>query len=267
MRDARLAVVSISLLFVFATAAAAQQLVPAVPPSSTDTTFVEPLTPDQDRELDDWLSAMEKWRRDDAKWHNRTRRDGWGRIVSRKLPPDAPSWLPARCDSIAAPDLTDLPERLAKACRLVADPSADIGSVQPRATAARVAAEKPAKHSSFLTRLHLDGLWTTASTQERAYGLVGSHLSLVDVGRLQIFGPPGVILLSVPDGYGSRRMTLGYTWGISVRLSEMRLFGQRDMTLFLNISKVWVNGNSGDRTNARGFDAMGFSLAPRKKPR
>jgi hypothetical protein len=267
MRDARLAVVSSSLLFVFATAAAAQPLVPPAPPPSADTTFVEPLTPDQDRELDDWLSAMEKWRRDDAKWQNRTRRNGWGRIVSRKLPPDAPSWLPAHCASTAAPDPTDLPERLAKACRLVADPSAHIGSIRPRATAARVAAEKPPKHSSFMTRLHLDGLWTTASAQERAYGLVGSHLSLVDVGRLQIFGPPGVILLSVPDGYGSRRMTLGYTWGISVRLSEVRLFGQRDMTLFLNVSKVWVNGNSSNRTNARGFDAMGFSLAPRKKPR
>src|SRR4029450_7244730 len=137
MRDARLAVVSSSLLFVLTTAAGAQHQVPSVPPSSTDTTFVEALTPDQDRELDDWLKAMEKWRHDDAKWRNRTRRDGWGRIVSRKLPPDAPSWLPARCASTAAPDLTDLSERLPKACRLVADPTADIGAVQPRATAAR----------------------------------------------------------------------------------------------------------------------------------
>jgi len=122
------------------------------------------------------------------------------------------------------------------------------------------------KHTSFLTRVHIDGLWTTASSNNRFYGLVGSHVSLVDVGRLQVFGPPGVLLLSVPDASGSRRITLGYTWGLSVRLADVRIFGPtRDMTLFLNVSKVWIATGSEGQGTSRGYDMMGFSIAPRKK--
>jgi hypothetical protein len=90
-------------------------------------------------------------------------------------------------------------------------------------------------------------------------------VSLVDVGRLQVFGPPGVLLLSVPDGENSRRITLGYTWGVSLRLTDVRLFAPtRNMTLFLNVSKVWLDFGD-ERSKFRGFDIAGFSLAPRRK--
>jgi hypothetical protein len=241
-----------------ATAASAQQLSLPGPPV-TSTVYVEPLTPEQEREIDAWLAAMDVWRRDEAKWNNRPKRDGWGRIAARRPRPDAPSWLAAYCDSAAAAGINDLPERSVKACRLHDEPRAAISSTGTQAPAAPIDAEKPPKHSTFLTRVHLDGLWTTTSTQGRAYGLVGSHVSLVDVGRLQIFGPPGVLLLSVPDVDGSRRVTLGYTWGVSLRLVDVRLFDQKDMTLFLNVSKVWIGGGG------QGLDIVGFSLAPRRK--
>ena len=97
----------------------------------------------------------------------------------------------------------------------------------------------------------------------RSYGLIGSHLSLVDIGRVQVFGPPGVMLLSVPDGRGSRRLELGYTWGVSVRLADMRLFGGREMTLFVNFTKVWVE--TGSATGRQAYDIVGFSVAPLRK--
>ena len=260
MRGAGLLAVCCCLVLGSAGFAAAQPLPPeAAPPAQFD---IGPLTPEQDRDLTAWLAATEKWQRYDLKWQNRPARDGWARIVARQPVPDAPGWLEHECAIRKSAGVLELEQRIADGCRLLADPRASIAGGYAQAQAAKLA-EAPAKHSSFLTRMHIDGLWTTAETTGRIYGLVGSHFSLVDVGRVQVFGPPGVILLSVPAMDGGRQVTLGYTWGVSVRLSDMRL-GDRDMTLFLNVSKVWVNAQS-ETPNAQGFEAIGFSLAPRKK--
>jgi hypothetical protein len=143
------------------------------------------------------------------------------------------------------------------------DPAAT--AIAASTAAARAAAEKVHKNT-FFTRIHLDGAWTSTSTDYRIYGLVGSHISLVDVGRLQFFGPPGIILLSMPDGRGSHEFRPGYTWGISVRLADLRLVSPtKNMTLFLTVAKVWVTGGSAyDRLAPGGYDIAGFSIAPRK---
>jgi hypothetical protein len=237
----------------------------AIVAAGQDTIALDSLSQDQDRELTTWLEVMAKWQRYQARWGNRPARDDLGRIAPRKPVPDPPRWLSARCERAAAAH-TDLDPRETTACRLVDDPRASMDAVPTPVQTARLEDEKPDKHTSFLTRVHIDGLWTTASSNNRFYGLVGSHVSLVDVGRLQVFGPPGVLLLSVPDASGSRRITLGYTWGLSVRLADVRIFGPtRDMTLFLNVSKVWIATGSEGQGTSRGYDMMGFSIAPRKK--
>lgn len=219
------------------------------------------LSPAQDRELAKWLKAMEKWQRYDARWFNRPARDRLGRVTARQPPPDPPEWLGAHC---AAAGVLDADGRTTTACRLFEDPRAPMGSVPAHVQAARLAAEEGPKHSSFLTRVHIDGLWTTTSTNGRFYGIIGSHVSLVDVGRLQVFGPPGVLLLSVPNGEGSRRLTLGYTWGLSIRLTNVRVFGSKKMTLFVNVSKVWTASGADNAGTSRGYDIVGLSLAPSK---
>lgn len=261
MRRIRPFAVSCILMSGLAASAAAQTF----PPPAVVPAVVEPLSPDQDRELDAWLSEMEKWQSFLAKNNNRPARDPLGRIVARPRRPAAPAWLHAHCAALEGAGIVDLQERTARACRLAADAPApaDPGRVQTQA--ARVDAEKPDKYSSFLRRIHLDGLGITPSSGARAYGIVGSHLTLVDVGRVQVFGPPGVLLLSVPDVGGNRRITLGYTWGVSVRLTDVRL-AAADMTLFLTVSKVWVSGSGDHRVDeAGGFQIAGLSLAPRKK--
>ena len=228
--------------------------------SSATFDFVEPLSPDQEEALDAWLAAMESWRRYDAKHQNRPARDVLGRVAARRPMPAAPAWLPQHCAAAANAGIGDLEERIATACRLLVDPQASPARVQ--AQASRDAAEQPDRYSSFLTRIHLDGLGITTSSGPRVYGIIGSHLTLVDVGRVQVFGPPGVLLLSVPDA-GGRRMTLGYTWGVSLRLTDVNLLkASRRMTLFLTFSKLWVNGAGPD---ASGLQIVSLSLAPRKK--
>lgn len=248
-------------IWIIMVATAAAQGPPAQPPPASNPGFMG-LSPGQEREIDQWLSAMEKWQQYDATWRNRPVRDTWGRIVPRRTPPDPPAWLEAHCTAAAA-EVLEPDERTVKACRLLADPRAGTESLP--AQAARMQDETPPRRSSFWTRVHVDGLWTTSATGRWFYGIIGSHVTLVDIGRLQVFGPPGILLLSVPDGPDSRRITIGYTWGVSVRLTDVRLFAPtRNMTLFLNVSRVWAD--SGDaEPNLGGLDMVGFSLAPKRK--
>jgi hypothetical protein len=224
------------------------------------------LSAPQRAELDAWMHGMHKWQRMDKRWHNQPVHDVFGRILERVPRPAPPEWLESRCAAIGEAVKTSR-EPLAAACRVLAEMDEDVPVQELRAatTASRLAHERVEKNT-FLTRVHIDGLWTSTSSDVRLYGLVGSHISLVDVGRVQFFGPPGVILLSVPDASGERHVRAGYTWGMSVRLGDVRLFApSKNMTLFLTISKVWVPGGTPmERLQPGGFDIAGFSLAPRR---
>jgi len=248
-------------ILTLATAAAAQPLASPQTPPAVTTFDIAALTPDQDGQLAVWLSAMEKWQKYDERWRNRPVHDGWGRVVARKAPPDAPAWLPVHCAALVEAHLVGIDGEVEQACRLVEDPRTKLNS---SLLAAQAAGEK-SKHSAFLSRIHLDGLWTTTQNGSRFYGIIGSHLSLVDVGRLQVFGPPGVMLLTVPDGHGGRRGTFGYTWGISLRLADVRVGAPtKNLTLFLNVTKVFVASGASGVQATKGYDIVGFSLAPRK---
>jgi hypothetical protein len=242
------------------TEAAAQAISPSGPLLPPQTFEIVALSPEQQGELTAWLTAVEKWQQYDTRWRNRPVHDGWAHIVERKAPPGAPAWLARRCATMANANVLDLEPRTERACRLLDDPR-----VASAAPIARPAAEDPPKHTSFLTRIHLDALATSSQTQSRVYGIIGTHVSLVDVGRLQLFGPPGVLLVTVPDANGGRRMTFGYTWGLSVRLADISLNSRtKNMTLFVNVSKVWL-GTGETGAAERGYDIVGVSIAPRKK--
>jgi hypothetical protein len=235
-----------------------------LPPSPAE------LSPAESRELDRWLDEMHEWQRFDKRWHNQAAHDPFGRVFTRVERPETPSWLTDRCAALTPSFVAQLQGPLGDACRLLTDLAVDPAAEALRTTTETRRADKEKLHKGTLwTRLHIDGLWTTTSTDARLYGIVGSHISLVDVGRVQFFGPPGVIVLSVPDGRGSRELKMGYTWGMSVRLGDVRLFApSKNFTLFLTMTKVWiVGGGAYDRLNPsmNGFDIAGFSLAPKGK--
>ena len=163
------------------------------------------------------------------------------------------------CQSIVAARMIGFDDRVDHVCRLVDDPRRP----DPAAGPAPVTSEKA--RQSFLTRVHIDGLWTTTQDGARFYGIIGSHISLVDVGRVQVFGPPGVMLLTVPDGHGGRRVSLGYTWGVSLRLADVGIgTPNRNLTLFLNVTKLFGARRRDGSPGPQGYNIVGFSLAPRK---
>ncbi len=247
---------------------ATAQDAPLLPSTPIQISISRPLqlSEDQLQELEQWIDDMAKWQRDEKRWPNSPAHDAYGRIIVRRPQPAPPEWLDRVCTGRDEASLSLLPPRLAEACRLLASRSMDpkAQAIQQQTQTARASKEKLTK-TSFLSRVHLDGLWTTTSSDVRFYGLVGSHISLVDVGRVQFFGPPGVLLLSVPDGRGSRQIRVGYTWGMSVRLADVRLFAPRkNATLFLTVTKCWTVGSNIDRLGSGGFDIAGLSIAPRK---
>jgi hypothetical protein len=253
-----------ALVFALAAPAAAQQPASApapasVPPLAT-TLDITALTPAQDGQLADWLEGMEKWQHYDEKWRNRPVHDYWERIVARKPPPPAPAWLSERCQSIAAMEMTGFDATLDYACRLVEDVRA-----RPDRSTFSAPPDVP-RHSSFLTRIHIDGLWTTTQDGSRFYGIVGTHISMVDVGRLQVFGPPGIMLLTIPNGNGGRRVSVGYTWGVSLRLADVRVGAPtKNFSLFLNLTKLFVGGGAVGVPGTQEYNIVGLSLAPLKK--
>jgi hypothetical protein len=241
--------------------AAAQAVPPAGPPASSPSFDIVALSADQERELSSWLAAVQKWEEYDAKWRNRPIHDGWAHIVPRQAPPPAPDWLAGRCAMLADALALDIEPRTATACRLLDDPA--VASVAP---VSRPVVDPRPTHSMFLTRMHLDGLAATSQTQGRLYGLVGFHVSLVDVGRVQFFGPPGVLLLTVPREGGGRGVAVGYTWGLSIRVTNIRLNSPtKNMTLFVNISKVWPGAGEPAAGSSGGYDIVGLSIAPRRQ--
>jgi hypothetical protein len=222
------------------------------------------LTPQQEADLTSWLAALKKWQQYDEKWRNRPVHNGWGGIAERRPAPGAPEWLAGYCASVAAAGLTGFEARTEVACRVLGDPRSSFEVVPPPLSAPPD--QETSRRSSFLSRLHFDGMWSTTATNGRLYGIVGSHMSLVDIGRIQLFGPPGVMLLTVPDGSGGRQIALGYTWGLSIRLGDVRMGAPtKNMTVFLNVSKLFLGPTEGATASSRSYDIVGFSIAPRKK--
>lgn len=226
-----------------------------------------PLSQEQQKELQKWLDNITAWQRQERRWQNGPAHNNYGNIVERRDQPAPPEWLAGYCTTVVVTRTDSHAPKIERACgalrQLSADPEAE--SIRQKTDALRADHEKVHK-STFFSRVHLDGLWSTTSTDLGYYGLVGSHISLVDVGRVQLFGPPGILVLRMPDTEGTHQIRIGYTWGMSVRLFDFRLFGgERNTTLFLSIAKCWTAGNASDHLNPGGFDIAGFSIAPRKR--
>ena len=69
--------------------------------------------------------------------------------------------------------------------------------------------------ASFLKYLHTDVLWTPSETGAGMQGLVGVHLVVASIGRVNFFGPPGVMLVTQNTSTG-KMVRVASTWGTSI---------------------------------------------------
>jgi hypothetical protein len=123
---------------------------------------------------------------------------------------------------------------------------------------AREEKERPTR-SSFLRWVHTDGLWIPTESGNPTFGLIGVHVAVAKVGRLHIYGPPGVIVLRQRTQHGWM-FRPGFTWGVSIYLTDVRFPGtSRAALLFANLTKCWTHG---DQRN--GMSMAGLSVTWKK---
>jgi hypothetical protein len=115
------------------------------------------------------------------------------------------------------------------------------------------------KHSSFLRKFHLDGAWIpTQVGGVGQYGVIGTHLDVASVGRVHLFGPPGMMLLLEKNAEGSWKIRPALTYGVSVYLTEVP-WGSSHAQLYFNLAKTWSTGSF-----QSGQDLAGLSLSWKK---
>lgn len=113
--------------------------------------------------------------------------------------------------------------------------------------------------TSFLKWVHVDGLWIPAANQLDSFGVIGTHLTVANIGRLYIYGPPGVMLIRQRNGE-QWMLRPAFTWGFSFYLKDLTVPGSgRTVQLFVNLTKVWTEG---DQRN--GMDMVGLSVTFKK---
>jgi hypothetical protein len=155
-------------------------------------------------------------------------------------------------------DCAALPEkarRATEACKTDEERRED--EYQKR-VAERLEKEKPTK-TSFLKWLHFDGLWAPTTWGAGTFGLVGTHVTIANVGRVNFFGPPGVMLL-LENYDGVRSIRPAMTWGVSVYLADFQPPGAGHRAqLFLNLAKAQTFGSG-----QGGMDLAGLSITWKK---
>jgi len=232
---------------------------------------VVPVVQDRDIQLDQvqqhdvtgWIEDV----RDYAAWYDRYRnriaRNIFGVVGERQQIPPVLPWLPAKCELLA--DFVPRPDgSLAEACDLLAFYRSNF-TIEPGAQQATLAQKQNEQHphASFWKHLHLDAGWAGLDYRRQTYGLVGMHVTLPEIaGRVQVYLPPGFLLLSLPDGHGSRTLQPAATVGVSIKMFGFEFPQNRAGTAYFNLAKAFVVDHASSPTGTESdVDLMGLSFA------
>ena len=215
------------------------------------------LQPFQSIERDNWVRDYLAWKKWNQRWFNKIS------LGKRKKRPQPPVWLESHCSQ-----LLENSSQLIMACDLLKEYLEDYKTraLRQRINIERVRKEAPTK-TMFFERIHLDGLWPILDASSYSYGgVAGIHVSLIDIGRVGIFGAPGVMLLSLPDEKGGRKLKIGVDYGISVRLFDFQPpHTKRLYVLHFNFANVWTTpSNSLGVGFQERLSIAGFSVTLKK---
>jgi hypothetical protein len=151
--------------------------------------------------------------------------------------------------------LSEAERRKTEACKTAEEQAEDEYLQRQKEAEAREAR----RNTSFWKWMHVDGMWVSTAMGSTTFGVIGAHLAVANIGRIYLYGPPGVMLLLEPTGEG-RRITPAWTYGVSILVTEFRMPGtDRTTQLFVNIAKTWTVGD-----HRNGMDMGGLSFTWKK---
>ena len=98
--------------------------------------------------------------------------------------------------------------------------------------------------------------------RSHAYGLVGVHVTLPELAkRVQIYLPPGFLLLSIPDGVGGREFKPAATIGVSIKMFRFVFPQGKDGTAYFNLAKAYVINHASSMDMRADVDLIGLSFS------
>lgn len=209
-----------------------------------------------------WMKAVREYASWYDRYRNRISRNIFGLVNQRRQMPPVPEWLPAKCDA-RAEFLSPPPGLLADACDLLAFYRSNF-TIEPRAQQALLARKQSEQdaHASFWKHIHLDAGWGSLDYRTQTYGLVGVHVTLPEIAkRVQIYLPPGFLLLSVPDGHGGRQFEPAATVGVSIKMFGFEFPQNRFGTAYFNVAKAYVVNRASSMSTNAAVDLVGLSFA------
>jgi hypothetical protein len=216
----------------------------------------------EQRELRQWTDDVARYHRWYEQNRNRIAHDIFGFTSGRRELPPVPAWLAGKCDLLGYFDPRPVGE-LPAGCDLLSyyrnDFTEDPAAVQAALTQKQ---NEQDPHASFWKHVHLDAGWTSLDYRMHTYGLVGVHVTLPELAkRVQIFLPPGFLLLAVPDGRGGTSLQPAATIGVSVKMFAFEFPQGKNGTAYFNLAKAYlIDGASGIGGSAA-VDLLGLSFA------
>ena len=217
----------------------------------------------QRQELKRWTDDVQSYQQWYQRNRNRISRNVFGGAGDRREVPPVPDWLPGKCDLLSEFDPPPT-GTLSAGCNLLSLYESNF-TVDPAAQQVLQAQKQNEEdsHSSFWKHVHLDAGWTGLDYRRHAYGLVGVHVTLPELAkRVQIYLPPGFLLLSIPDGYGGRELKPAATIGVSIKMFRFVFPQGKNGTAFFNLAKAYViNRASASVDVSADVDLMGLSFS------
>jgi len=218
------------------------------------------------KQFETWQAGEKKWRDNRRVWGNYSHYRGIR--VSRAKRPDPPSWIQSYCQPELAPGVIT---RLSVVCQaydeyLRYDWTQHLEGPQSAITYSQHVQTGTGDAGGFveflLRHLHYDGMWTNSQNGPRVYGLVGTHLTLAQMGRWYFWGPPGVLLLKQPDGRTDVRITLG----VDFLVGDLPIGYGRRLPIYVSVAKAMDKHEMRalqHNINA-GMDMVGLSISLRR---
>ena len=217
----------------------------------------------------EWQRAEQEWRAWMVEHGGRTVYGRFGSSPAERLQrPEVPAWVPARCEMLDesgfAPD---------EVCRFFAETLAydwpehlETPEPPPLTRVPKPVGEMGDFWTWFRKSLHYDGFWVVPDTRSRAFLLAGVHVAWAQISeRMYLFGP-GVMLVRMNDGAGNSVFRPAQTWGISIRLKDVKLFKSRnEFSLYFNVANGRIHGQAQQFVSeGRGMTVVGFSISAKK---
>ncbi|HSV15851.1 MAG TPA: hypothetical protein VLI90_16430 [Tepidisphaeraceae bacterium] len=216
----------------------------------------------EQRELRQWTDDVGRYHQWYEQNRNRIAHNVFGFTSDRRELPPVPAWLDGKCDLLGYFDPRPVGE-LSAGCDLLSYYRSDF-TQDPAAVQAALSQKQNEQdpHASFWKHVHLDAGWTSLDYRMHTYGVVGVHVTLPELAkRVQIFLPPGFLLLAVPDGRGGTTLQPGATIGVSVKMFAFEFPQGKNGTAYFNLAKAYlISGQSSIGGNAA-VDLLGLSFA------